>query len=141
MAGRAPRPNAWLWTIGALAGLAWGLIAVVFAAVGPSQFVPRIFYSYHIEHFAAFYVLSVLACAGLPRSPLRQIVLTLALMAVVLAAVRALIPRHQLSDVEDFAADLAGIAAACGPILVGRFRQIVASRPQAPQSTEATFQA
>jgi hypothetical protein len=122
------QPNAWLWTIAALAGLAWGLLAVVFASVGPSELVPRLFYSYHVEHFAAFYVLTILASSGLPRAHLRQVVPPLALMAVVLAAVRLLFPRHRLANAEDLVADLTGIAAAVAPILVGRFRQIVAQR-------------
>ena len=122
------RPNAWLWTLAALAGLAWGLVAIVFASVGPSQYVPRLFYSYHVEHFVAFYVLTILACSGLPRARLRQVVPPLALMAVVLATVRLLVPRHRMSNAEDLAADLAGIAAAVAPMLVGRFRQIVAER-------------
>jgi len=132
------RPNAWLWTLAALAALAWGLIAVVFASVGPSQYVPRLFYSYHIEHFAAFYVLTLLATSGLPRAHLRQVVPPLALMAVVLATVRLLTPRHRMANAEDLVADLVGIAAAVAPILVGRFRQIVAERQRqtvAPTTT------
>jgi hypothetical protein len=135
MAGARTRPNAWLWTIAALAGLAWGLIAVVFAAVGPSEYVPRFFFSYHIEHFAAFYVLTILAAAGLPRVRLHQVGLMLVVMAVVLAAVRLVIPRHRVSNAEDLVADIAGIAAAVAPILVGRFRQVVAQRPGAETPT------
>jgi len=127
--------NAWLWTLAPLAGLAWGLIAVVFASVGPSRFVPRLFYSYHIEHFAAFYMLTVLAASGLPRAHLRQVVPPLVVMAVILATVRLLIPRHRVANAEDLAADLAGIAAAVAPMLVGRFRQVFAERRQSPPST------
>ncbi len=50
MAGRVPQPNAWLWTIGAIGGLAWGLIAVVIAAVGPQGLIPQFFHNYHAEH-------------------------------------------------------------------------------------------
>lgn len=136
---RKLQPNAWLWTLAALAGLAWGLIAVVFASVGPSQYVPRLFYSYHIEHFAAFYVLTILASSGLPRAHLRQVVPPLVLMALLLATVRLLIPRHRIANAEDLAADLTGIAAAVAPILVGRFRQMVGERPAAvPPSTTPT---
>jgi hypothetical protein len=90
--------------------------------------VPRIFNSYHIEHFVAFYLLTILAAAAFARAPLLQICFSLALMAVILASVRLLIPRHQVSDAEDLAADIAGIAAATAPMLVGRFRQVVALR-------------
>jgi hypothetical protein len=130
MAGRVPQPNAWLWTVGAIAGLAWGLIAVVIAAVGPPGLIPTFFHNYHAEHFVAFYVLTILACAGFPRASLRQLCLSVTLMAVVLALVRIAIPRHRLANAEDFIADLGGIIAAVVPILVGRFRQIIASRTE-----------
>lgn len=133
MASRRLRPNTWLWTIAGAGGLAWGLMAVVFAAVGPSELVPHILSSYHIEHFAAFYCLTTLAAVGLPRLGLVQIALSLALVAIALAVVRLTIPRHVLNDAEDLVADLGGIAAAVLPILVGRFRQIVAQRPTAPE--------
>jgi VanZ family protein len=122
-------PNAWLWTIAALAGLTWGVIAFVFAAIGPSEYVPRVFFSYHIEHFVAFYLITLLAAAGLPRASPYQLGLALALMAVIVAAIRLFIPRHRLSDAEDLAADIAGIGAVIAPILVGRVRQIIAARP------------
>jgi hypothetical protein len=134
MATSRSRPNAWLWTIAALAGLSWGLIAVVFAALGPADLVPRLFHNYHAEHFAAFYVLAILACAAFARAKLLQIGSALAVMAMLLALIRLAIPRHQLADAEDLAADIAGIIAAMAPILVGRYRQIVAqeSKPAAP---------
>jgi hypothetical protein len=132
MAGLNVRPNPWLWTIAALGGLAWGLIAVIFAAVGPGEYVPRIFHNSHAEHFVAFYALTLMASAAFSRAPLLHVCLSLALMALVLAVVRLFIPRHQLADAEDLAADLGGIAAAVAPILVGRFRQIVAQREAGP---------
>ena len=125
-------PNAWLWTIAALAGLAWGVLAVVFASVGPSEYVPTIFHNYRVEHFVAFYMLTILASAGLPHVRLYQLACSLTLMAVILATVRLTMPRHRLADAEDLLADIAGIAAAIMPILVGRFRQIAAQRRLQP---------
>jgi Na+/H+-dicarboxylate symporter len=101
----------WLWTTAALAGLTWG---------------PTNLFSYHIEHFLAFYIISILAAAGLPRVRLHQITLALMLMALILATVRLVIPQHRFADAEDLAADIAGIAAAIGPIIVGRIRHIAA---------------
>ena len=122
------RPLIWLWTLAALGGLAWGLIAVIFASIGPSQFIPRIFYSYHIEHFAAFYVIFLLAAAGLPNVRLHHIIFAALLMALILATVRLAIPRHRFSDFEDLCADIAGIAAGVAPMLVARLRRSAASR-------------
>jgi len=124
MASSKIRVNVWLWTVASLGGLAWGLIAVVFAAVGPSSLVPHVFSSYHIEHFAAFYVLAILAAAGLPRTHLVQIALALILVAVILATIRLAIPRHVLNDAEDLLADVAGVIAATAPVMVGRLRQL-----------------
>lgn len=121
-------PLLWLWTIAALGGLAWGLIAVIFASVAPPQFVPRLFYSYHVEHFAAFYLIAILAAAGLPTLRLYQITFSLILGALVLATVRLVIPQHRLADAEDLAADIAGIGAAVAPIVVGRLRHVAALR-------------
>jgi hypothetical protein len=119
-------PLIWLWTTAALGGLAWGLVAVVFASVAPPQFVPRLFFSYHVEHFAAFYLIAILAAAGLPTLRLHQITFALILMALLLATVRLIIPQHRLADAEDLAADLAGIGAAVAPLLVGRLRHVAA---------------
>jgi hypothetical protein len=122
------RPLIWLWTVAALGGLAWGLIAVTFASVGPSQYVPRVFYSYHIEHFAAFYVIILLAAAGLPSVRLYQITAAALLTALILATVRLAIPRHQVSDFEDLCADVAGVAAGVAPMLVARLRRSARAR-------------
>jgi len=135
MAASRSRANAWVWTIGALAGLAWGLIAVVFASVGPSQLVPRFFYSYHVEHCAAFYVLTILAVVGLPRVGLFHIGMSLIVMALVLASVRMVIPNHRLSDAEDLAADIVGVLGAMAPIVAGRFRRIFAQTQRAETDT------
>jgi hypothetical protein len=118
----------WLCTTAALAGLVWGIVAVIVASVAPPQYIPRIFFSYHIEHFAVFYLIAVLAAVGLPAIRLYQLGFSLVLMALVLATARLAIPRHRLSDAEDLAADVAGVAAALGPMVLGRLRYIAAQR-------------
>ena len=105
------------------------MIAVVFASVGPPQYIPRVFYSHHIEHFAAFYVIFVLAAGGLPTVRLYHIVCALLLMALILATVRLAIPRRRLFDVEDLRAAIAGIAAGVAPIVVAGLRRAAASKP------------
>jgi hypothetical protein len=127
-------PNTWLWTIAAAASLVWALIALLFASLGPHEYVPRVFSNYHVEHFAAFYVVTVLASAGLPRTRLFHIGTSLALMAVAIGIVRAFIPNHWVENVEDLVSDLSGVVCAIAPILVGRFRQIVAASDAQPPS-------
>jgi len=109
-----------------MAAFAWGLLALIFASVGPVRYVPRVFYSYHVEHFAAFYVIAVLATAGLPKFRLIYIALSLAVTAVALETVRLAIPPHQHSSLPDLVADLSGLSAAVVPILVGQFRKFAA---------------
>jgi VanZ family protein len=99
---------------------------VIFAAVGPSAYVPHVFHNTHAEHFAAFYALAFLAAVGLPRVKLAAIVAGLALLAAVLAAARLTIPAHRMSAAEDLLADVAGALAALAPILAGRFRELAA---------------
>jgi|SRR5580698_5997526 hypothetical protein len=124
-----PLLNTWLWTVGAVSGLVWGLLVLVGASLGPSQYVPRLLSSYHLEHFLAFYAIGLLAAAALPR--LRLIYLGLALLgiAAALELVRTYIPPHQLAAAPDFVADVGGVFAALLPLLVGRFRKLVLEQP------------
>jgi Na+/H+-dicarboxylate symporter len=112
--------------IAALAASAWGLVAVAFASLAPSGLVPHLFYSYHVEHFAAFYLVAAIAAAGLPRQSLTTLSLGLIAFAVVLEVIRMLTPAHRLTSAEDLICDIAGVLAAYGPILIGRFRESVA---------------
>jgi len=110
------------WMIAALAASAWGLVAVAFASLAPPSLIPHIFYSYHVEHFAAFYVLGAIASAGLPRQSLTTLSLGLIAFAIVLEVIRMLTPTHRLTSAEDLVCDIAGVMAAYAPILIGRFR-------------------
>jgi len=110
------------WVIAALAASAWGVVAVTFASLAPPSLVPHIFYSYHVEHFAAFYVLAFVAAAGLPRQSLTALSLAMICFAIVLELIRMLTPTHRLSSAEDLICDIAGVFGAYAPILIGRFR-------------------
>jgi len=130
MQQRRLAPNTWFWTSASISALAWSLIAILYASLGPARFVPRIFFSYRLEHFAAFYLLTVFAAAGLPRMKLTHLGLGLVSLAVVLEMVRTLMPVHQLSSARDLLADVAGVTAALLPILVGRLRRMAAGTPE-----------
>jgi len=118
------RPDVTLVTIAAFAGLAWALIALAYASLAPAQYVPRIFQNYHVEHFAAFYIVALLSSAALPRARLEQISVSLALLAAVFAGFRITTLVHRLFYAEDLLCDLAGIFAALTPMAVSHFRQI-----------------
>src|SRR5690606_24268739 len=81
-------------------------------------------------HFLAFYVLTVLAAAAFPRR-------TLLLLAVALSAYGALIELIQAhpaigrdSDIWDWVADTAAIAAALLPLLISRWRDRIGMNQQ-----------
>jgi len=122
MAENRQTSNPTPWMIAALAASAWGLVAVAFASLAPPSLIPHIFYSYHVEHFAAFYVLGAIASAGLPRQSLTTLSLGLIAFAIVLEVIRMLTPTHRLTSAEDLVCDIAGVMAAYAPILIGRFR-------------------
>ena len=122
------QPGLTVWTIAALAALAWGLIALAFASLAPPSYIPRIFQNYHIEHFAAFYTVTLLGSAALPRTKLLRIGLSLGLLAAVFALIRMTTQVHRLSYAEDLFCDIAGVLTALAPIFVARIRRISAAR-------------
>jgi hypothetical protein len=113
-----------LWTLAALAGLAWALIALAFASLAPPAYVPRLFHNYHAEHFGAFYVVALLSAAALPRVRLMRIGVVLAFLAAAFALFRILALVNKVFYAEDLACDIGGVFAAIVPIYVGRFRQL-----------------
>lgn len=128
MSSEFPRPQAApairLWTVAALAGLSWALIALAFASLAPPAFVPRLFQDSHVEHFAAFYVVAVLGAAALPTVKVDRIALFLASLAAAFALFRVLSLVNRLFSAEDFLCDLAGVIAGLAPVFVGRFRYL-----------------
>ena len=115
-----------LGTIFALAALAWALIALAFASLAPAAYIPRVFHNYHVEHFAAFYMVALLGAAALPTVSLLRVGLVLSVLAAGFAAFRILELVDKVFYIEDLACDLGGILAALVPMIVGRFRQLSA---------------
>jgi hypothetical protein len=59
------------------------MAAIAYASLMPGRFVPRLLYSYHLEHFAAFYVAALISAAAFPRTRLRKIGVIALILAVV----------------------------------------------------------
>src|SRR3569833_3109289 len=72
-AARTTYPVTGPWAVLARAGLIAALLGITYASLTPGRYVPRLLYSYHLEHFAAFYVATLIAAAALPRAKLRWI--------------------------------------------------------------------
>ena len=113
--------NGW-WAVTARLAFLFSLVAVAFAALAPAGWVPRLLFSRHLEHFAAFYVATVLASAALPRARLMRIGLGMVLFAVALELIRVAPSQARGWAIEAGQADIGGILAALAPIVAERFR-------------------
>src|SRR3569833_1575336 len=111
---------------------------VCLASLAPSGWLPRVLYSYHLEHFAVFYLVALSMAAARYRANVYRVMTDIALLATVLEGVRLFIPSHQLYVVEDWFSDLGGALAALSPILIGDFRKSFRpARPSAPPPADA----
>jgi hypothetical protein len=104
------------------------IAALAFASLAPAGWIPRVLYSYHLEHFAAFYLVALSMAAARYRASINRLLLDVVGLATVLEAVRLFIPAHQLSVAEDYASDIGGALAALVPIMIGDFRRSFALR-------------
>ena len=100
------------------------IIAMIcFASLAPAGWIPRVLYSYHLEHFAAFYLVALSMAAARYRTNVYRVMTDIAVLATVLEGLRLFIPSHQLYVAEDWVADLGGALAALSPIVIGDFRK------------------
>lgn len=97
--------------------------AICFASLAPAGWIPRVLYSYHLEHFAAFYLVALSMAAARYRANVFRVMADIAILATVLEGLRLFIPSHQLFVVEDWVADMGGALAALSPIVIGNFRR------------------
>ncbi len=115
-------PDNGAWAVVVRVGFLLSLAAVIFAALAPPGWTPRILFSRHLEHFAAFYVATVMAAAALPRAKLMRLGAGMALFAALLELIRVLPSEHRIWAVSAAQADIGGILAALAPIVAERFR-------------------
>jgi hypothetical protein len=113
-----------IWTIFALAALTWALMALAFASLAPSPYIPRVFHNYHIEHFAAFYLVALLGAAALPMVSLLRIGIALSALATAFAVFRILELVDKAFYLDDLACDIGGVMAALVPMMIGRVRRL-----------------
>ena len=104
--------------------------AICFASLAPAGWLPRVLYSYHLEHFAAFYLVALSMAAARYRATVYRVMADIAALATVLEGLRLFIPSHKLFVAEDWVADLGGALAALSPMIIGDFRR--SFRAQAP---------
>jgi hypothetical protein len=117
--------------VAVLARLAFllAILAIVVAVFLPPELVPRFARSHYLEHFAAFYVAGLCAFAALPRMRLRRIAVGFVLFAVVLESSHLVAGAALWPLIDNWVADVGGLAAALAPMVVQRFRQRFPPRP------------
>ncbi len=112
--------------------------AICFASLAPAGWMPRVLYSYHLEHFAAFYLVALSMSAARYRANVYRVMMDIVILATVLEGLRLFIPSHQLFVAEDWVADLGGALAALSPMVIGDFRRSFRPTPTpTPESTAA----
>ena len=125
---RAPYPPTSPWAVAARLTVLFTAAAVAFASLAPPRYVPHVLYSYHLEHFAAFYVVALAAAAALPRARLRNIGATAVVLAALLEGSKMFVRHGPVDAYQNFLADVGGAFAAVLPIAVDRFRRLFMPR-------------
>jgi hypothetical protein len=108
-----------------LARLAYlgAIVAIVLGVFLPRSVAPQFVRSHYLEHFAAFYVAALCGLAAMPRTQLRRIGLGFFVFAVLLESTRLLVGARLGPLVDNWVADMGGLAAAVAPVAVERFRR------------------
>jgi hypothetical protein len=109
--------------VGARLAFMGAVAAIVIAVFLPPSMVPDFVESTYLQHFAAFYVAALCGLAAMPRTRLRPIALGYLLFATGLEATHLLSGARLGPLVDNWVADLGGLAAAFAPIMVERFRR------------------
>jgi hypothetical protein len=117
------------WAVAARVVFLAATLAVALAALGPHQFKPRMVGHYHLQRFAAWYVLSGLAAAAMPRMRLRWLGLALIVFAFGSEVLRALPHPFQAKFKDNLYSDIGGIYALMFPLALARWREAVKPRP------------
>ena len=107
---------------------AWAVAGLVYIFIVPTAHVPRISASYRFEHFALFYVVSLIAILGLPTFSVETVLTLIATLAVVLESARLWNPAHRTSGAENLFCDVAGVLAVWAPIAAARVRRMFIAR-------------
>lgn len=123
LTGQGPYPINGPLAILARTGFLAALAAIVIAVFLPSEMVPRFVRSHYLQHFAAFYVATLLGLAASPRTPVRAVVFRIAAFCTTLEATHLINGAALRPLIDNWVADLGGMAAALAPIVVARFRR------------------
>lgn len=99
------------------------LLAIVVAVFLPAELVPDFVYSQYLQHFAAFYVAGLLGLAAMARTRLRTVAVWFFVFATLLEISHLFAGAELQPLIDNWVADLGGLAAAFAPVVVQCFRQ------------------
>ncbi|HEY3779009.1 MAG TPA: hypothetical protein VGL35_13225 [Rhizomicrobium sp.] len=101
----------------------WAALAFTFvSAIIPPHSSPKLFPWDKAEHFAAFYVLTVLSVAAFPRLGLLALAVALSAFGAGIELVQALPFVSRDCDILDWIADTFAVVAALAPLALARWR-------------------
>lgn len=121
--GQGPYPTTGPLAVVARAGFLLAVIAVVLAVVLPPRYVPDFVRSTYLQHFAAYYVVSLLGLAASPRTRISIVALRIVVFATAMESFHLLTGARVRPLIDNWVADMGGLAAAIAPIAVARFRR------------------
>lgn len=121
--GDGPYPITGPLAVLARAAFLAAIAAIVVAVFLPREMVPQFVRSLYLQHFAAFYVAGLLALAASPRTPIATIAFRLFAFTTLLEASHLLSGARLKPLIDNWVADLGGLAAAFAPVFVARFRR------------------
>jgi hypothetical protein len=121
--GEGPYPITGPLAVLARVAFLGALVAIAVAVFLPSRMVPHFVRSHYLQHFAAYYVLALFGMAASPRTRIRTVALRLFAFATVLEALHLLSGARLRPLIDNWVADLGGMAAAYAPVGVARFRR------------------
>jgi hypothetical protein len=98
-------------------------LTIVVAVILPPDLSPHFARSRYLEHFAAFYVAGLFGLAAMPHKRLRVIAAGYVAFATVLEPTHLLAGAPAEPVIDNWVADVGGLAAACAPVVLERFRR------------------
>ena len=130
--GQGPYPVTGPLAVLARLAFLGALAAILVAVFLPSHLVPQFVRSHYLQHFAAFYVASLLGLAASPRTRIRTVALRIFIFATAIESAHLLAGARLAPLIDNWVADLGGIAAALAPMAVARFRRRFEPPAKAP---------
>lgn len=121
--GEGPYPDTGPLAVLARLAFLGAVLAIVVAVFLPRWMVPQFARSHYLEHFAAFYVAALFSLAAMPRTQIRRIGTAFVIFGVLLESTHLLAGAPVGPLVDNWVADMGGLAAAIAPVVVERFRR------------------